>query len=182
MGAPRFGQDLALIIISVIFAIFIVESQIIHKLLAIFSTNVYVTSFFAGLFFTSIFTTAPAIVILGELSQEGGVLLVALSGGVGAVIGDYVLFRFFKDRFAEDIKEMFSSSNRRKWEIVFKKKVFRFLTPLLGAIVIASPFPDEFGIMLLGMSHIRTAFFIPISFVFNTIGILIIGVIANFAI
>ena len=179
MNAPRFGQDISLILISIIFAFFIVESQIINKILAIFSTNVYVTSFFAGIFFTSIFTTAPAIVVLGELSQEGSVLFVAISGAIGAVIGDYVLFRFFKDRFAEDLKELFSCKSRRKWEIIFKKKIFRFITPLLGAFIIASPFPDEFGIMLLSMSHIRTAFFIPISFVFNALGIYIIGTIAN---
>lgn len=179
MGAPRIGQDLALILISVIFAIFVAGSQIVPESIVAFSNNVYLASFFAGIFFTSIFTTIPAIVVLGELAQQGNLIIVSLIGALGAVTGDYILFRFFRDRFALDFKELFSCSSRRRWEIIFRKKMFRFLTPLLGAVVIASPFPDEFGIMLLGMSHIRTAFFLPISFIFNGIGIYIIGTIAQ---
>ena len=50
---------------------------------------------------------------------------------------------------------------------------------MLGGIIIASPFPDELGISLLGFSKMKTTAFIPVSLIFNFLGILAIGLIAK---
>ena len=50
---------------------------------------------------------------------------------------------------------------------------------MLGGIIIASPFPDELGISLLGFTKTKTNAFIPVSLVFNFIGILLIGIVAR---
>src|SRR3989304_3240061 len=57
--------------------------------------------------------------------------------------------------------------------IFFRLRFFRWLIAFLGALVIASPLPDELGLMMMGFSKMRTLFFIPISFLLNSLGILI---------
>ena len=47
----------------------------------------------------------------------------------------------------------------------------KWLSPIIGALIIASPLPDEFGIAFLGMSKVKTAVLMPISFFMNLIGI-----------
>jgi uncharacterized membrane protein YdjX (TVP38/TMEM64 family) len=45
---------------------------------------------------------------------------------------------------------------------------------VLGAIIIASPLPDEMGVGLMGISKLKTSQFILLSFVLNAIGIFIV--------
>ena len=49
----------------------------------------------------------------------------------------------------------------------------------MGGLIIASPFPDELGIGLLGFSKMRTRWFVLLSFTFNFIGIFLIGLVAK---
>ena len=62
---------------------------------------------------------------------------------------------------------------------MFRFKHFRWLTLLAGALLIASPLPDELGIALLGFSKVSTRYFAILSFVFNFLGILGIGFTAH---
>ncbi len=51
--------------------------------------------------------------------------------------------------------------------------------PFIGAVVIASPLPDEAGISLLGMSKIRPWQFFVVTFALNALGIFIVVTTAN---
>ena len=53
-------------------------------------------------------------------------------------------------------------------------KYFSWTLPVLGAVIIASPLPDEMGVGLMGISKLKTSQFILLSFVLNSIGIFII--------
>jgi hypothetical protein len=48
---------------------------------------------------------------------------------------------------------------------------FGWLAPVVGALVIASPLPDELGITLLGIARLRNWQFVVLSFIFNFAGI-----------
>ena len=67
----------------------------------------------------------------------------------------------------------------KRIKLLLKLKLFRWLTFFAGGLIIASPFPDELGISLLGFSKMRTSWFIPLSFALNCIGILLIGWVAK---
>lgn len=56
---------------------------------------------------------------------------------------------------------------------------FAWFAPVLGAIIIASPFLDELGISLLGLTKITTVQFIAVTFLLDVIGILIIVLLAQ---
>ena len=51
--------------------------------------------------------------------------------------------------------------------------------PFLGAIIIASPLPDELGLVMLGDSKLKYREIAIISYVLNTAGILLIVVPVN---
>lgn len=67
----------------------------------------------------------------------------------------------------------------KRIKAVFRLRFFRWLTWLLGGLIIASPLPDELGIGLLGFSKMKLAAFIPLSLIFNSLGILVIGLVAR---
>lgn len=172
-------EDIAIVILSVFAAVFIAKSGFIHRFVEIAGGFFYLGSFFAGMFFTSIFTTAPAIAILGEFSQTYPIPLVAFIGGLGAMLGDYIIFRFARDRVAEDVRYVVSHTPLKRMNKIFETKIVRYLTPFIGALIIASPLPDETGLVLLGFSRISTVLFLPLSFAMNSAGIYIIGLVAR---
>lgn len=172
-------RDLFFIICSIIFAILLVRLGAIHNLVSIVEEAKIIGSFLAGLFFTSVFTIAPASIALVEIAKNTSVFLVALFGSLGAVIGDLVIFLFVRDRFADDIMEVVGHIKNRKIKHFFKQGFFRWITPVVGALIIASPLPDEIGLTMLGVSKMKTWKLILISFVMNFIGILLVCFVAG---
>ena len=173
-------HDIAIIIFSILIAVILVKSGILGKLLTVTVGIQYIESFIAGIFFTSIFTTAPAIATLGEIASVQNIFVTAAFGALGAVIGDLIIFKFVRDKFAVHILSIMSHNNRAKrFRLLLKLKLFRWVSFLLGGLIIASPLPDELGISLLGFSKIKMRWFAPLSFVFNFIGIVLIGTVAR---
>jgi hypothetical protein len=165
----HFFKDTMLVVVSIGVAIYIVQSGAVHEFATSLSSFALAGTFLAGMLFTSIFTTAPAIVILGELAQEQSLIGVALVGAMGAVVGDFILFQFVRGHVKEDVDFLLSYAKRRgRFRAVFKTKLFRSLTPFLGALI-----------ALLGLSGVHDRSFIYISFVMNALGILAIGLIAT---
>ena len=175
-----FIQDIAIIAISIIVAVIFAKTDILANILTSTKELELFGSFIAGIFFTSVFTTAPAIVTLGEITQAYSILPVAFLGALGAVIGDLIIFRFFRDRFSEHLMELVKHQDvGKRIKVLFHHKSFRWLTFFVGGLIIASPFPDELGISLIGFSKIKTLTFISLSFTFKFMGIIFIGLIAR---
>jgi len=178
--SPGFLKDLGIIALSVVIAVILVRTDALVSLLTRTEELEFWGSFIAGIFFTSIFTTAPAIVTLGEIAQVYPIFLTALAGAAGAVVGDLIIFRFVKERFSEHLMEVFGTQGgRKRLKHLLKIRSFRWLTFLVGGFIIASPLPDELGVALLGFSKMKISGFIAIAFIFNFIGILIIGIAAR---
>ena len=173
-------NDLAIVYASVVIAVLFTQSGALGNILLATKGSLVLGSFVAGIFFTSIFTTIPAIVALGEISIHSSLVVTALAGGAGAVVGDLILFRFVRDRLSEHLMELLAhQGGRRRLRALFHLRYFRFLTFLAGGFIIASPSPDEIGISLLGFSKMKTFYFIILSFCFNAIGIMIVGMTAR---
>lgn len=164
-------HDILFIGLGIALAIALSKSGIIDGLLSFVHEYYVVASFIAGVFFTSAFTLAPSSVALARIAEHAPLPQVAFWGGLGAMFGDLILFFFIRDRFAEDLKGAFKKATLRKFMHTFHFGFLKWLAPILGALIIASPLPDEFGISLLGMSKIRTAVLVPVSFVMNVLGI-----------
>ena len=165
-------EDLIAIGVGVVLAWLLMSSGALAGLLAATDAGKVFESFVVGIFFTSAFTLAPAAIFLTELSQNISPWMIALFGALGAMCGDLILFLFIRDRLAEDIKGMFPKSAVRRFLNSFHLGFWKWLSPILGALIIASPLPDEFGVSLLGLSKTRIAVLLPVAFVMNFLGIL----------
>lgn len=173
-------RDLVIITISVVFAVFLANTNLLINILISTKELEWLGSFVAGIFFTSIFTTAPAVATLGEIAQNGSIITTAILGGLGAVVGDLIIFKFIRDRFSGHLAELIKHQGfTKRTKALFRLKMFRWITFLIGGFILASPFPDEIGVSILGALHLKTSWFVPVSFVFNSIGILIIGLVAQ---
>ncbi len=171
--------DLALIIISLVAAVFLVKTGFLTVILAPMEKFNYLMSFIAGLLFSSIFTVAPSVVLISELAKYDSIIITAFLGGLGALVSDLLIFEFIKDRISADIGYLTSKTKFEKIIHIFQRRLFRWLLPFIGALIIASPLPDELGIAIMGLSKTKTSLFILLSFLLNFFGILIIAAIAQ---
>ena len=173
-------QDTLIIAVSIVLAVALVKTGVLADVLNTVTQYQILGPFVAGMFFTSVLTTAPAMAALGLLAQTHSLFLVAVVGAAGAVVGDWVLFCFIRNRFSDHLLEVaIHRHERRKGSVLRKLRALRWLSFLVGGLIIASPLPDELGISLLGFEKVKTSRFILISFVFNCIGIVLIGLAAR---
>lgn len=172
-------RDLAIVILSIFIAIILAKTGSLENLITSTQEMRFIGSFIAGILFVSVFTAAPATVALVEIAQSNSVIVVAIIGGLGALLGDLIIFRFVKDKLSEDLLYLLRTPGSERLTTIFKMRIFQWLVPFMGALIIASPLPDEIGVAMVSLSKMKNSLFIPLSFVLNSIGILIIGLIAK---
>ena len=165
--------DIGFITLSVLLSFVLIKTQTLRDILASTRELELISTLVAGMFFTSVFTTAPAIATLGEIALAQSVFTTALVGAIGSVAGDLIIFRFVKERVSGDVIEVLKYEGvLKRTRAIFRLRFFRWFTFLLGGLIIASPLPDELGIALLGFSNLKTSWFFWLSLFFNFLGIL----------
>ena len=179
MRRARLLQDTLAIVASIWAAWAIVHFDLVDAVLAQAGDGIVWVSLIAGLFFTSLITTAPAVAVLGELSIETNLFIVGLVGALGAVAGDYLIFAFVRDRVSKDAAYLLRGPRFRRMFHIFSQPHFRLVLPFVGAVIIASPFPDELGLALLGFSRLDRRYFFAIAYAMNFAGIIFIGLVAR---
>lgn len=136
----------------------------------------YFGAFIAGIFFSFGFTTPFAIGAFIVMSP-GNILLAALMGGAGAMVADLIIFKIVKVSFMDEFRQLMRSRTARaisRHSPSLNRRVKSYLLYAFAGIIIASPLPDEIGVsMLAGLSHIRAVPLAIISFIFNSLGILV---------
>lgn len=163
-------KDLFFIFLGVFIAIALSWSGFLDNFIAFLGDGI-LASFVAGIFFTSAFTIAPASIAFAHLAETVPVSTLAIWGALGALCGDLILFFFIRDRFAEDLKRSLKPSFVKHIAHSFHFGFLKWLSPVIGAMIIASPLPDELGLTLMGLSKTRLALLVPISFIMNLAGI-----------
>lgn len=180
----QFIRDGIIFGFSILIAAVLIKTQAVQILIANSSAYHYLGSLLSGFFFTSIFTSAPATVALGEIAQTTHPYLVAALGAFGALAGDLLLFRFFRHHVTRDLRYIISlikleERTLAKAHMLRELTFFKDLMLVLGAVVIASPLPDELGLMLWGISHIKTRTVVILTLTLNFVGILIIALVGR---
>ncbi len=170
---------LMLFILTIIVAYLLFQNpqwqEFIHSLKQFESVGVFIAGFFYAFGFTAPFS----MIFFISIAKDVNILTAAIAGGLGSTLADYLIFRFTKISFRQEFIHL-SKTKLLKWinKIVLKiipKKVEKIILITFSCIVIASPLPDEFGVTLLtGLTKIKEKNFKYISFILDTIGILII--------
>ncbi|HRY63248.1 MAG TPA: hypothetical protein P5267_01410 [Patescibacteria group bacterium] len=137
----------------------------------------YWGAFLAGVFYAYSFTAGAAVAILVILGGDLNIIMAGLLAGVGSLISDLLIFKFIRHSFEEEITKISASHFWDKWRnnyhlnLIFKK----YILPILGSIIIASPLPDELGVAMLASDKlISSRVFAIMSYALNTAGIFII--------
>lgn len=168
-----------LLIVSLATLFMVADTEVAHALLREIGTYGYLGAFVAGIFFVSTFTVAPASVVLFHLAQNLNPGLIAICAGAGGVIGDLLIFRFLKDGVYQELRPVFKKYGGHHLARLFKTPYFAWLAPVVGAVIIASPLPDEVGIALMGFSRIKLWQFVALAFILDALGILAVVLLAR---
>lgn len=174
-------KNLTYLGLSVAIAAILFRFEVFHSFLLHLGSLGYIGAFFAGMLFVSTFTVSIGGVVLLVLLETLHPLEIALVAGVGSVIGDLTIFHFIRSKgFVDELKHFFQYFGGDKISHLLHSKYFSWTLPVVGAIIIASPLPDELGISLMGISKLKTYQFIVISSILNGIGIFLLLTLSNF--
>ena len=164
-------KNIFLFLIGLTTAFLFSRWPIFNQLLIHHNNFDYFSAFIAGALFVSTFTIATGGLILLDLSKTiSPVILIAIACS-GAVIFDYLIFKFVKDKVDDDIIPVFDKFlERHHLHKILHTRYFAWTLPVIGVFIIISPLPDELGISLLGLSKMNPSRFIVISLISHIIG------------
>lgn len=168
-------KNITLFFFSLLFALFISRLETFHTFLLNLGNLGYLGAFFAGILFVSTFTVATGAVLLLILAERLSPVEIGIIAGFGAVIGDLTIFRFIKNNLSDELTAIYNHFDTNHHLVrVLHTKYFSWTLPVMGALIIASPLPDEVGVSLLGLSKMKTYQFLLISFILNALGIFLV--------
>ncbi len=164
----------AIFILSLSLGWFLVKSDYLHNLISTVLPYKFLAQFIAGMLYTSFLTSPVSVAMFLVIAGEGNPVTIVLLGGIGAAFGDLLIIRLFRDNYKNEVNGVSRQLQFQRIDNFLKKYHLEYLIPLLGAIIIASPFPDEIGLLMLGISKLEYRQIALVSFILNSAGILLI--------
>jgi uncharacterized membrane protein YdjX (TVP38/TMEM64 family) len=163
--------NISLVTIGIILATLLSQFEPLHVFLYSIGGFGYIGAFVGGMLFVSTFTVATGALILSILARTLTPWEVSIIAGIGAVIGDITIFGIVKDGLLGEMLDIYNRVGGKHITKLFHTRYFRWSLPVIGAIIIASPLPDELGVTLMGISKMPVSRFILLSFILNSVGI-----------
>lgn len=129
--------------------------------------NHVIFSAIAGALYSFSFTAAFAVVLFSNLTlTQSEVVPLSIIAATGGLVMDLTLLRFIKGFMAEEL----TGHAKRVVERFTNHKPVRLMLQVIGALVIMSPFPEELGLTLLGISHLSFWRILSITYILDIIG------------
>jgi len=168
---------IALLVVFSILTYFIFKNVDTHQFVVLLGDFGFLSYFVAGMLFSFGFTTPFAIGFFVTAHPES-IFLMALIGGLGALISDLSIFKLIKFSFIDEFNRLDRTHPAKilheEMHRNIPKRIRNYLMFGVAGLVLASPLPDELGVaMLAGLGHIKPIPFILISFIMNSFGILV---------
>ncbi|HVT01190.1 MAG TPA: hypothetical protein VHE53_03060 [Patescibacteria group bacterium] len=131
----------------------------------------YSAAFIAGVFFISTFTAPISAVTLLILAEYYPLPYLGLAAIFGAMVSDFFFFSFTKDNLGREIEPIYETLAGNHFNKVISTKHFRWMFPVIGALIILSPLPKDPGLNMIGISKLTRSQFILMSMGMNIVGI-----------
>ena len=128
--------------------------------------------FIGGAMSVSMFTTAPALILIVEVSKQTNPVLLVLVASLGSILGDWLIIKFLEDEVAKEMRPILKRFHILRFIRRFQRSKASWLATFLGSILLALPLPDEFGIAMMDISHIKQRHLLAICFVLNFVGLI----------
>lgn len=167
-------KNITLFLLSIIYAYFLFQYEGFHKALLTIVEFEYIGAFLAGIFYVSTFTMPTGIVMLFIISEKLHPLIIALIAGAGTVTGDLIIFHAARKHISSELLPLYYYFGGKHINRLLSHKYLNWLQPFIFILLMISPIPDELTIGIIGLSKMKTSKFLLLSYIFNTIGILII--------
>lgn len=168
-------KNLTFFIISILVAFFVSQSDEFYYFLHHIGQFEYLGAFIGGILYVSTFTVATGAVILIFLSDIIPTWQLVLVAALGSVFGDMVIFKFIKDKLSNELELVYDQiDSHQHIAKLMHTKYFSWTMPVIGGLIIASPFPDELGVSLMGISKMSTVRFFIITFILDLLGIFLL--------
>lgn len=167
--------DLVIFLVSIFLAYLLIQNGFVDSLIVKIAPVQFLAEFVGGMLFTSFLTTPFSIALFYVLSHSTNPLQIALIGGLGAAIGDILIVSIFRNSFFDDFKTLEKTLKLKRAFHFFHHSHFNHLAPLLGVLIIASPFPDELGLMMLGASKLKYIQLLVFTYILNAGGIFFVS-------
>lgn len=174
-----------LLILSFVLAYLLFSNREFAILKELLSASGYIGGFATGILFVYGFTAPIATALLLLIAKTQNIWLTGFIAGFGALLGDFIIFKFIKHSFKNEIEllkqeKIFVNLHKLIPDFVKQHKITGYFTMLFAGFVIASPLPDEIGVSLLAIStDISDNWFLILSYILNTCGIFVILLIGN---
>ncbi len=134
-------------------------------------TNKVLYTFITGMLYSFSFTAGLAVLMFSKITVGVGQLIfLALLAAFGGLLADLLIFRFIKDVLLHEL----GHHAQALLEKATKAKVTKILLAIFGAMIVASPFPDEIGLTFMGISKIKFWEFVVLTYTIDVIGSFII--------
>jgi len=169
---------IAVLILAIILAYIIFSNPSVSDFVSHLGNLSYLGVFIAGMLFTFGFTS-PFAAGFFIILNPSNIWISGIIGGIGAVVSDLFIFNLIRVSFRDEFKRLGKTKLIKNTEKIIEKslghKIKTYLMYAIVGILIASPLPDEAGIiMLAGLTKIKVKTLAIVSFILNTIGILIL--------
>jgi len=167
-----------LFILAIVLAYVVFNNPAIGRFIHQLGNWSYFGVFIAGMLFAFGFT-APFAAGFFITLDPSNIWIAGIMGGVGAMFSDLLIFKFIRLSFRKEFNMLKKEKISRKLENMINRsmgnKIRIYLMYIFAGILIASPLPDEAGvIMLAGLTKIRQNILAIASFILNTIGIMLL--------
>ena len=138
----------------------------------------YLSAFFGGMLFAFGFGAPFGVAILLTISGDVNLLAAGVIAGTGALVSDLLLFKFVRMTFQDEIDRLLGSKAFAMLDGLMRRRlpprVAFYISLGVAGLVISSPLPDEFGVVLMaGLTKVSMKVFAAMCFALNTAGILV---------
>lgn len=168
-------HNLRLLFVGTILAFVLIKANQFTNLTGIVNSYPVFFAYFGGMLFASTFTVSTGAIILVSLSQSNPFAIVSVLATLGAITCDSFIFLAIKDNVSHHISETYSYfSKHNHLHKILHTRYFAWTLPVIGAVLMATPLPDELAVSLLGLSKLSYSKFVTIALISHFIGISLI--------
>ena len=169
---------LLILITCIILAYFLFQNDRVLYFVSKLESLSYLGIFIAGIL-VAIGFTAPFAIGFLVVIEHSNILLSSIIAGLGASIGDILIFKIIRFSFLNEFKEIEKTKTVSKIRKIFREdfsvRVRHYFLYIFAGIFLASPLPDEVGVTLLaGLTTIKQKTLWIISFLLHTAAIYLI--------
>jgi hypothetical protein len=168
----KFGYKHTLLAILVTFlTILLLDTAVIAVILEWFQDQKYLGGFIGGMMLVSSFLAAPAVVLILAVADNVPTFPLVSIATLGSVLGDWLILKFLQDEIAVEMRPLARKLNIKRRLNKLKRSKLRHLVTFLGAFLVMLPTPDELGLSLMGIGHLKRYKILTICFFLDFVGI-----------